>query len=129
MPLKILFPKSALIVGLQQFHLDANGMTELPQSLSKLTNLSVLSLANNKISKLLPDCLPSTLEVLDLGSNLLEDIDIGKHTLEGLASRLSHLELRENHITQLPDSFTCLNALTKVHFFALFVYPRLIVAL
>ena len=102
------------LVGLQQLQLDANGLTEVPVSFSKLTNLNALSLSNNKIAELPLDCFPSTLESLDLAANLLTNIDFGEHTLEGLSSRLSSLELRENHLNELPSSFTRLNALVKV---------------
>ena len=101
-------------VGLQQLQLVANGLTEVSVSFSKLTNLNALSLSNNKIAELPLDCFPSSLETLDLAANLLTNIDFGEHTLEGLSSRLSSLELRENHLNELPSSFTRLNALVKV---------------
>jgi len=109
--------------------LNDNELTFLPNAISKLTNLRVLSACNNRLHTL-PEMLSTSLEILDLRVNRLVSIPecvsklcnlvtlrAGHNLIETLPedmwdmSSLKRLELNNNHIAVFPDTIADIRSL------------------
>jgi internalin A len=91
-----------------ELHLYGLGLTELPATISQLSQLRVLYLGDNKLTTL-PESISrlSRLQKLYLGSNQLTTLPESIFQL----SQLSLLSLGNNNLTGLPDSISQLSQL------------------
>ena len=90
-------------------HLRENQITNLPESIAKLSNLTWLDLSKNQITNL-PESMAklSNLTGLDLRGNQITNLPESMAKL----SNLTQLYLSENKITNLPESMAKLSNLT-----------------
>jgi predicted ATP-binding protein involved in virulence len=123
-------------LGTTQLILDNNFFTEIPSEIGLLTNLNVLFLPNNKITKLDFNILSKfkKLEILILNNNLLKQIPDSILELQSIqqlrfdSNQLTHLpenigelqnltllDLRRNQLTRLPESIKKLTKLTDLY--------------
>ncbi|WP_374939414.1 COR domain-containing protein [Tolypothrix sp. FACHB-123] len=89
----------AKLTNLTQLHLGGNEITEIPEALAQLTNLTQLDLSDNQITEILEALAQLTnLRVLDLSDNQITEIP------EALAqlTNLTQLDLSGNQITNIP---------------------------
>lgn len=128
--------EEALKSGATELNLSSMKLTELPESIGKLTQLKILKLDNNKITTL-PESLcnlielralhlyanPSLAELGNLLSGLskLEEVDLGYTGLSEFPNWIRYLEnlkilyLWNNNITSLPEWIGELNCLEKLN--------------
>ncbi|MDM8527969.1 COR domain-containing protein, partial [Anaerolineales bacterium HSG24] len=120
---------------LTQLDLSYNNLTELPEFLGQLTNLTTLNLGSTNLSEL-PEFLGqlTNLTTLNLGSTNLSELpeslgqltnltslDIGSNELSelpeflGQLTNLSQLNLRDNNLSELPESLGQLTNLTMLY--------------
>jgi len=92
--------------------LSDNQLTEIPESLTKLSNLTQLDLRNNKLTEI-PESLTklSNLTQLDLSLNQLTEIPESLTKL----SNLTQLYLSSNQLTEIPESIGKLSNLTQLY--------------
>ena len=107
---KYKFPRDKqAILALTTLYLYSNQLTELPESIGKLTNLTTLYLSSNQLTEL-PESIGklTNLTYLNLFSNQLTELpeSIGNLT------NLSRLVLDSNQLTKLPESIGKLTNLT-----------------
>ncbi|KAI6193751.1 hypothetical protein M3Y96_01052000 [Aphelenchoides besseyi] len=86
------------LTNLHYVHLDRNRITKLESNSFVKLPLSVLTLSQNQIRQLDTDSLPTSLTILDLSRNLLEEIPY--NALFNI-SQLSKLNLNGNKITNI----------------------------
>jgi internalin A len=99
------------ILALTMLGLDNNQLTEIPESVGKLTNLTTLDLSFNQLTEI-PESVGklTNLTTLDLGNQLTEIPDfIGELT------NLEKLYLSDNQLTEIPESVGKLTNLTTLH--------------
>ncbi|MFN6437315.1 MAG: leucine-rich repeat domain-containing protein [Nostoc sp. DedSLP01] len=101
----------AQLTNLTQLHLDSNQITEIPEAIAKLTNLTQLHLSDNQITEI-PEAIANltNLTQLHLSSNQITQIP------EGIAklTNLTQLDLSSNQITQIPEAIAKLTNLTQL---------------
>eukprot|EP00026_Physarum_polycephalum_P007638 Phypoly_transcript_07703.p1 GENE.Phypoly_transcript_07703~~Phypoly_transcript_07703.p1 ORF type:complete len:369 (+),score=52.75 Phypoly_transcript_07703:408-1514(+) len=129
-------------------YLFNNLLTEIPSSISLLSNLREMDLSHNRISTLHENLtLLPHLETINLTDNKLpsfpllltripslQTLQIGSNNLTYIPSEVSNLtnlislELRYNQIGQLPDSIRTMSNLTNLNLFnnALTAFPDLV---
>ena len=97
--------------NLTSLNLGRNQLTELPELISQLSNLTSLVLWGNWLTEL-PESIAklSNLTLLDLGNNRLTELPESITQL----SNLTLLGLLGNQLTQLPESITQLSNLTSL---------------
>jgi|694.fasta_scaffold16559_12 GTPase SAR1 family protein len=97
---------------LEQLYLSSNQLSELPDSITRLQNLSILNLSYNQLSKL-PDSISllQNLSRLDLANNQLSGLPDSIGNLENL----SRLYLSSNQLSELPDSIGNLENLSTLY--------------
>jgi len=109
-PIKI--GEENLGIGSQYVNLSMKNLTELPESIGKLTNLKSLNLHNNNLSAL-PESIGNLtkLERLDLDNNNLSALpeSIGNLT------KLKYLYLYNNNLSALPESIGNLTKLERLY--------------
>ncbi|MEG4572029.1 COR domain-containing protein, partial [Microcoleus sp. N3A4] len=97
---------------LTTLYLSNNQITEIPEALASLSNLTKLYLWNNQITEI-PEALASlsNLTTLYLSNNQITEIP------EALASlsNLTELVLSNNQITEIPEALASLSNLTKLN--------------
>ena len=100
--------ESAQQVGVTQLNLSLMNLTELPESLGKLSQLQYLDISDNQLTTL-PESLGklSQLQYLDISDNQLTTLP---ESLDDL-SQLQKLNLRNNQLTTLPESLGNLSQL------------------
>ncbi len=126
--------------SLTSLDLSENHLYKLPDSFSKLTNLTDLNLSGNNFSDIihtLPSLLPTSLIKLNLHGNSIErlpegafqnlesltSLDLSKNRLTdlpndfGIITRLSHLNLDGNDLKKLPECFKKLNVVEFLNLF------------
>ncbi|MCX5964232.1 MAG: leucine-rich repeat domain-containing protein [Cyanobacteria bacterium] len=101
----------AQLSNLTNLYLGSNQITEIPESIAQLSNLTSLHLSSNQITEI-PESIAqlSNLTNLYLGSNQITEIP------ESIAqlSNLTELDLSFNQITEIPDSISQLSNLTEL---------------
>jgi internalin A len=102
----------AKLTNLTQLDLRDNQITEIPEEIAKLTNLTQLDLSNNKITEI-PEAIAklTNLTQLYLRSNKITEIP------EAIAklTNLTQLYLRYNQITEIPEVIAKLTNLTQLY--------------
>jgi len=117
--------------SLARFDLSSNALTSIPTDFAKLSNLDVLSLANNNLSQIINglDNLPASLQSLNLSSNPLAimpssisrfsnltTLALSDANLTDLPSticeltRLRTLDLADNCLSSLPEALSALSS-------------------
>lgn len=105
-----LFPQNVVFAReLVSLDLERNFIMNVPQELSRLKNLSILTLRCNKINSL-PE-LPPNLKILDISSNEFEDYPESVNKL----SNLLQLDLSYNKLKNLPESINNLKSVKKIN--------------
>ncbi len=105
-----LFPQNVVFAReLVSLDLERNFIMNVPQELSRLKNLSILTLRCNKINSL-PE-LPPNLKILDISSNEFEDYPESVNKL----SNLLQLGLSYNKLKNLPESINNLKSVKKIN--------------
>ena len=98
--------------GWRKLDLSGQGLTEIPEAIANLTNLTHLYLSENQIAQI-PEVLANltNLTLLHLRSNQITQIP------EALAklTNLTQLNLKSNQITQIPESLGNLTNLTHLY--------------
>ncbi|XP_043213961.1 protein lap4-like isoform X2 [Amphibalanus amphitrite] len=96
---------------LEELHLDANHIRELPKNLFRLTKLRKLGLSDNEIQKLPPDIMYlENLAELDVSRNDVPDIPEEIKNCKCLQV----IDFSSNPITKLPQGFVQLRTLTML---------------
>ncbi|MBS3028828.1 MAG: leucine-rich repeat domain-containing protein [Dolichospermum sp. DET50] len=102
----------AKLTNLTQLDLRDNQITEIPEEIAKLTNLTQLDLSNNKITEI-PEAIAklTNLTQLYLRDNKITEIP------EAIAklTNLTQLYLRYNQITEIPEVIAKLTNLTQLY--------------
>ncbi|MEY3329047.1 MAG: hypothetical protein RLZZ115_1930, partial [Cyanobacteriota bacterium] len=100
------------LTNLSQLDLGRNQLTSVPESITRLTNLSQLDLGRNQLTSV-PESIGSltNLSQLNLSENQLTNVpeSIGSLT------NLSQLDLGRNQLTSVPESITRLTNLSKLY--------------
>jgi Leucine-rich repeat (LRR) protein len=96
---------------LEQLYLSSNQLSELPDSITRLQNLSILNLSSNQLSEL-PDSITrlQNLSILYLSYNQLSELPDSITRLQNL----SQLYLSHNQLSKLPDSISLLQNLSRL---------------
>ncbi|MBD2177554.1 leucine-rich repeat domain-containing protein, partial [Pseudanabaena sp. FACHB-1998] len=99
------------LTNLQSLDLSYNSLSEIPDSITRLTNLQSLYLSNNSLSEI-PDSITrlTNLQSLDLSYNSLSEIPDSITRLTNLQS----LYLSYNSLSEIPDSITRLTNLQSL---------------
>ncbi|MEA5532792.1 COR domain-containing protein [Crocosphaera sp. XPORK-15E] len=99
------------LTQLTTLYLSQNQLTNLPESLTNLTKLTRLDLSYNKLTNL-PESLTNLTKLtrLDLSRNKLTNLP---ESLTNL-TQLTRLDLSGNELTNLPESLTNLTQLTRL---------------
>jgi len=102
----------AKLANLTHFILSRNKITQIPEAITKLTNLTYLELFDNKITQI-PDEIGNltNLTHLDLLGNQISQIPEAITNL----TNLTHFILSRNKITQIPEVITKLTNLTHLY--------------
>jgi len=100
------------LTDLEDLNLDRNEFEKLPEGLTSLRNLSILSVMNNKLTEL-PDSLGdlTNLMVLKLDFN---DLDSVPESFRNLAN-LQYLHLCVNKFKSIPDAICFLTSLKELN--------------
>ena len=99
------------LTNLEKLYLDNNNITTLPNSLFELENIEDLNLDNNKIIELPASIVNNnSLQSLKLNNNLIEDIPNNIGNIQ----TLERIELMNNNLILLPESITTLANLDKL---------------
>jgi internalin A len=100
------------LTQLQYISLNSNRLTKLPDSIGKLTNLEALYLYDNQLADL-PDSIGNLtqLQILDLSNNQLTELPDSI----GLLTNLEELYLDGNQLVALPESLQNLTALKSLY--------------
>ncbi|QYX31879.1 leucine-rich repeat domain-containing protein [Sphaerospermopsis torques-reginae] len=102
----------AKLTNLTQLYLSGNQITEIPEAIAKLTNLTKLDLSENQITEI-PEAIAklTNLTKLDLSENQITEIP------EAIAklTNLTKLDLSENQITEIPEAIAKLTNLTQLY--------------
>ncbi|MEH2090084.1 COR domain-containing protein, partial [Nostoc sp.] len=102
----------AKLTNLTQLYLSDNEITEIPEAIANLTNLTELSLHNNEITEI-PEALAklTNLTLLTLCDNEITEIP------EAIANltNLTELSLHNNQITEIPEALAKLTNLTQLY--------------
>jgi internalin A len=98
--------------GYRWIDLSNNELTEIPESIAKLTNLTTLDLRGNKLTKI-PESITklTNLTTLNLRNNQLTEIPESITKL----TNLTKLYLRYNQLTEIPESIAKLTNLTTLN--------------
>ncbi|MBW1650710.1 MAG: leucine-rich repeat domain-containing protein, partial [Deltaproteobacteria bacterium] len=99
------------LTNLTNLYLSGNKLTDLPETLTKLTNLTILYLSGNKLTDL-PETLTklTNLTILYLSFNKLTELPEAITKL----TNLTNLYLSGNQLTDLPETLTKLTNLTNL---------------
>jgi Leucine-rich repeat (LRR) protein len=99
------------LTQLQSLNLSHNQLTELPESITALTQLQTLNLSHNQLTEL-PDSITALtqLQTLDLSHNQLTELP---NSITAL-TQLKELDLLNNQLTLLPERFSQLSCLKKL---------------
>ncbi|WP_242055776.1 leucine-rich repeat protein [Scytonema hofmannii] len=102
----------AQLTNLTQLHLSNNEITEIPEAIAQLTNLTQLVLSINQITEI-PEAIAqlTNLTQLHLSGNKITEIP------EAIAqlTNLTQLVLSINQITEIPEAIAQLTNLTQLH--------------
>nr|WP_242039802.1 COR domain-containing protein [Anabaena sphaerica] len=105
----------AKLTNLTQLYLNNNQITEIPEAIAKLTNLTQLVLYNNQITEI-PEAIAklTNLTQLVLYNNQITEIP------EAIAklTNLTQLVLYNNQITEIPEAIAKLTNLTQLYLFS-----------
>jgi internalin A len=101
----------ALKKGATELDLSGLGLTSLPESLGKLTQLTILDVSDNELT-VLPECLGqlTQLQSLDVMSNQLTELPESL----GQLTQLQSLDVMDNQLTELPESLGQLTQLQRL---------------
>ncbi|GAM25402.1 hypothetical protein SAMD00019534_085770, partial [Acytostelium subglobosum LB1] len=97
------------LTSLTELYFESNNIDTLPQDILHLTRLKVLSLEENRFTSI-PEYLPATIERLNLSGNDISFIESGTLPMS-LLTNLTVLNLSENQLTKIDDSFVLLSNL------------------
>uniref|UniRef100_H3AXD4 Toll-like receptor 2 n=1 Tax=Latimeria chalumnae TaxID=7897 RepID=H3AXD4_LATCH len=86
----------SVLTNLTHLDISQNGFGEIPESCTWPANLKSLNLSATRLSKL-TKCIPQNLEVLDVSSNYLKNLDL-------CLSFLKAFYVTSNSLTHLPDA-------------------------
>ncbi len=100
------------LTNLTELDLQNNQLTEIPEVLGKLTNLTLLMLSNNQLTEI-PECLSKLthLTALTLNNNQLTEIPEYLSKL----TNLTVLDLSNNQLTEIPECLSKLTHLTELY--------------
>ena len=100
--------------GWEALNLSRYGLTEIPEGIFSLTNITTLNLYDNQIEQI-PEAITNlrNLQTLDLRRNKIQEIP----ELFSNLSNLTSLNLSGNQIKKIPESFANLTSLIELYLF------------
>ena len=102
----------AKLTNLTLLNLSDNQITEIPEAIAKLTNLTLLNLSNNQITEI-PEAIAKLTNLIHLYLNSNQITEIPEAITK--LTNLTHLYLSDNQITEIPEAITKLTNLTHLY--------------
>ena len=99
------------LTNLTQLDLSSNSLTEIPESITKLTNLTQLDLSSNSLTEI-PESITKLTNLTQLYLNSNSLIEIPENITK--LTNLTQLYLNSNSLTEIPESIMKLTNLTQL---------------